>query len=248
MISVSGIVNVLSLSFETYKSNIALILFAALSFVIAFIIPIFASFPTYGDLGAIFLRTASIYINLNIINTSVIVISVLFSLLFLSFAIVAINVVVKHSRTRTRIKQEVLSGLEKYTSKVFIILFIYTAILFVINAATYKTAFAGISTAIVGLVLTPFLFYAPASIVIDDHRIVRAIQSSVKLFFRKFDYFLLWLAVAIVLLTFFDLLFLAVGQVASTYVMLIFDAFFILPFLVVLQSELYMKRFRLLGK
>ena len=77
---------ILEYTWQTYFANIYLILLSSIAFIIAFLIPIFASFPTYNDLGGVLLRSASIYLNLNPFNTAIIVISILFSLLFLSFA------------------------------------------------------------------------------------------------------------------------------------------------------------------
>jgi hypothetical protein len=241
--------NVLKYAAETYTKHLRLILAFSLAFIIAFLIPVFASFPTYSDLGAIFLRTASIYLNLNLIDIAVVVISVLFSLIFLSFAIVAINVIVKHSRTRTRVLFDDTATTEIYTGRVFIVLLLFTFILMVVNAATYGSRYSGIITAIAGLLLTPLFFYAPASIVIDDRRIARALRASVAFFARRFDYFLLWLVIAIVLLSVVDLIFVAAsGTLLSRYVVLIIDSLFVLPFLVVVQSEMYMKRFAMLKR
>lgn len=243
-------VNVLSYAASFYVKNLKLILLFSLSFIIALSIPIFASFPTFKDLGGIFVRTASIiqFNNLNAVSVSVIAVSVLLSSLFLSFAIVSINVLVKHDRTYTKIKQEVLSGLEKYTGKVFLILLAFTSILLVINivSSSYGLLLGGVMTSIAGLILTPFFFYAPSSIVIDENKTTRAIKASLKFFFKRFEYFLLWIALAIVLITFFDFIFIAIGGQFSMYIMLIFSSLFVMPFLVVLQSEFYMKKFALL--
>ena len=241
--------NVLKYAVETYLSDIYLILLCSIPFVIAFLIPVFAGFPTYVDAGAIFIRTASLFFNLNLFNTAVIAVALLFSLLFLSFAIVAINVVVKHSRTRTKVEREVIEGLEKYTSKVFIVLLLSTCIILLANALSYGNPYSSIITVFVCLAITPFLFYAPASIVIDGNKIIRAMKASAKFVARRFDYFALWLVIAIALLTLFDFVFIAIGgSVLSRYLMLIVNSLFILPFLVLLQSELYMKRFKLLGR
>ena len=156
---------------------------------------------------------------------------------------------VKHSRTRTKVRREVMEGLEKYTSKVFIVLLLATVITLLANALSYGNPYSGAITILVGLAITPFLFYAPASIVIDDNKITRAIKASVKFVIGRFDYFLLWLVIAIVLLTAFDFLSIVIGgSVLSRYLMLVINSLFILPFLVLLQSELYMKRFKLLGR
>ncbi|MGC8694559.1 MAG: hypothetical protein ACP5RI_02990, partial [Candidatus Micrarchaeia archaeon] len=104
--------NILQYTIETYKENISLISLFSISFIIAFAILVFASLPTYSDAGGIFLRIQSLYMDMNAFNASIIIISTLLSLLFLSFAIVAINIVVKHKRTATRITKEVIEGLE----------------------------------------------------------------------------------------------------------------------------------------
>ncbi|MGA2800737.1 MAG: hypothetical protein ABSE71_05440 [Candidatus Micrarchaeaceae archaeon] len=234
---------------ETYFSNIYLILLCSIPFIIAFLIPAFASFPTFNDAGSVLLRTSSIFLNLNLFTTAIIVIAVLFSLLFLSFAIVAINIVVKHSRTQTKIKSEVIRGLERYTGRVFTILLIATVVIALANILSYNSGYSGIITAIVALLITPFLFYAPASVVIDEAKLFRAIRAGTKFFTKRFDYFVAWIIIAIVLVTLFDFIFiLGTGTMISRYAMLIFSSLFILPFLVLLQSEFYMSRFKLLKR
>ncbi|MGC8537381.1 MAG: hypothetical protein ACP5MZ_00125 [Candidatus Micrarchaeia archaeon] len=242
-------VNVLSYSFDFYAKHLRLILLFSISFLIAFAIPGLAPLPTYNDAGAIFIRTASIFVNLNIISASVIVASVFFSLLFLSFAIVAINILVKYGRIHTKIRKEIMDGLERYTGGAFAVLITYAIILYLVNIATFSTGHSGLFTYAVALILAPFFFYAPSSIVIDEKPIGRAMASSIKFVIKRFDYFLLWLAIAIVLITLFDFIFIAItGTLLSRYIMVIFNSLFILPFLVVLQSEMYMKRFALLKR
>ncbi len=238
---------ILEHTIKTYFANIYLILLSSISFIIAFLIPIFASFPTYNDAGAVLLRTASIYLNLNPFNTAVIVVSTLFSLLFLSFAMVAINIVVKHSRTQTKIRSEVIRGIERYTGRVFLILLVATLIIILANVLSFNTGYSAIITAVVALAITPFVFYAPSSIVIDENKVIRSMQASLKFFAKRFDYFIVWLVIAIVIITAFDFLFIVVaGTALSRYAMLIFSSLFILPFLVLLQGELYISRFKLL--
>ena len=244
--------NVLKYAADIYVSRISLILLFSISFVIAFLIPSFATFPTYNDLGGIFVRTASVFANLTPFNTAIIVMALVFSLLFLSFAIVAINVIVKHSRTHTKIRAEVMRGLEMYTGRVFLLLLFCTAVIAFVNIATYSTGYSGIFTAVISLVLSPLILFGSASIVIDENKIFRAIKSSAIFFTKRIDYSLLAIAVTIALLTFFDFIFdaaggtSATGVVVATYAMLIFSSLFILPFIIVLESEMYVKRFPLL--
>ncbi len=241
--------NTLKYSMEIYTTHLPMILVFSISFIIAFLIPIFASFPTFNDIGAIFLRLSSILINLTPFTAAVIIFSILLSLLFLSFAMVAINVIVKHSRTQTRIRKEVMDGLEKYTANVFLVLLLYAAIVVLFDVAMYMLGITESISAIVSLVILPFFFYAPASIVIDEKGIYRAMRQSASFFFKRFDFVILWFVVALVLLSVFDYLFIAIGgTILSRYLILVFNSLFIMPFLVVLQSQSYMGRFGLLKR
>ncbi|MEM0149496.1 MAG: hypothetical protein QXW10_01210 [Candidatus Micrarchaeaceae archaeon] len=242
-------VNVLSYSADFYAKHLRLILLFSISFLIAFIIPGLAPLPTYNDAGAIFIRTASIFVNLNVVSASIIVASVFFSLLFLSFAIVAINLLVKYGRTYTKIKKEIMEGLEKYTGSTFMVLVTYAVILYIINIASFPIGHSGLFTYAAALILAPFFFYAPSSIVIDEKSMARAMGMSIRFMLRRFDYFILWIVIAVALVTLFDFVFIALtGTLISRYIMVIFNSLFILPFLVVLQSEMYMKRFALLKR
>ena len=145
-----------------------LFLISAVALVIASLVPIFASLPTYNDIGGVFLRTASAFLNLNIFNSAVIIAAFLFSLIFISFAMVMMNVIVKHNRTRTRVRAEVMRNLERFTGMVFAVLLLYSVIVLAVNVLTYSTGYSAAITAIVALLLSPFIFYAPSSIVIDE--------------------------------------------------------------------------------
>ena len=240
-------VNVVSRAWSSYISNLGLVLLSAVALIIASLVPIFAALPTYNDLGGVFLRTSSIYLNLNIFNSAVIIISFIFSLIFISFALVMINVIIKHSRTRTKIKSSVMGSLERFTGIVFVALLIYSVVVFAVNIATYGTGYSAAITAIVALVLTPLIFYAPSSIVIDERGLVNSMKASVSFFFKRFDYFILWLIVAILLFSILDFVFIhAFGTFASRYVMLVVSSIFILPFLMLMQGEMYLNRFGLL--
>ena len=82
---------------------------------------------------------------------------------------------------------------------------------------------------------------------IDEKGLFRAMSASVAFFFKKFDYFLLWLVVAIILFTVLDFVFIhAFGTMASRYVMLVVSSVFVLPFLMLMQGEMYLNRFGLL--
>jgi hypothetical protein len=237
----------LSHSWSAYRSNGRLVLLSGISLIIAFLIPVFASLPTYDDLGGIFIRTASLYLNLTPLSAAVIAISLFFSLLFLSFAAVIMNIIIKHSRTSTKVGKEVMDAIEKYTGRVFVVLLLYTAVVFAADAALYGTAYAAAATSIAALLMAPLVFYAPSSIVIDDNGIVRSMRASARFFFRRLDYFAAWIVIAVVLLTIIDAVMIPLtGTMLSRYLMLAVSSLFVLPFLMLLQGESYMSRFGLL--
>ncbi len=241
--------NVIEYTVNAYLSNIRTVLLFSLSFLVAILIPIFAAFPTYSDMGGIFVRTASELLNLNVVSFSIIIASIFFSLVFLSFAIVAINIITKHERTHVRIKKEVFEGLERYTSRVFAVLLLFTVLLSLFDLLLYVSHAPTFIYYLLVLLITPFFFYAPSSVVIDDSRVLHAMRMSVKFLVKRFDYFLLWLAIAAVALSIFDGLFILISPtIVSTYIMLVFNAVFVLPFLVLLQSQMYLKRFAMLKR
>jgi hypothetical protein len=234
-------------SLETYAENIKLVLLFSIPFVIAFAIPLLAPVPTYITMGSTFLRTASTFVNINMFDLAVIVVSVFFSLLFLSLAFVAISFIVKAKRTYGKITRAMIESIEKYTGKVFLIFIIYSAILIIVNIASYPTGYAGAITSIVGFVMFVFIFYAPSAIVIDNKKVFRAIKDSARLVFREPQYLIIWLLLGLIVLTVSDLFFIIVfGTVYSRYIMLVFSSLFLLPYFVIFQAEAYMKRFPIL--
>lgn len=234
-------------AWETYAKNIRLVLLFSIPFIIAFLIPLLAPLPTYISSGAIFLRSASIFLNINALGLAVIIISVFLSLLFLSFAFVAISLIVKAERTFTRNPAAVIRGIEKYTGRVFAVLLAYAFILTIVNILGFFLNLEGILTPAVGFFLFMAIFYAPTAIVIDNKPIGAALNKSLELVAKSPQYFLLWVAVLVLVVAVVDFVAIhATGTLLSSYVMLVVNSIFILPYFVIFQAEAYMKRFSML--
>jgi protein-S-isoprenylcysteine O-methyltransferase Ste14 len=234
-------------SYETYSSNLNLVLIFSIPFIIAFVIPLFAPLPTYISLGGIFLRSASIFTNLNFLGLAVIIVAFFFSLLFISFAFVAISLIVKSRRTRLKIGQRAIQGIEKYIGKVFLVFLLYAIILSVANILGYYLGIEALLTGIVGFFgFIPF-FYAPSAIVVDEQKIGRALKNSVKLVVKEPQYFILWFILISIILSLISVIFIAIaGTFWSRYIILIISSLFVLPYFVIFQAEAYMKRFPIL--
>ncbi len=239
--------NILSNTLETYLSDIKLVLLFAIPFIISFLIPLLTPLPSYVDSGAIFLRSASISFNLNLISIAIIILSVFFSLLFLSFAFVAISLIVKARKTHTKPTQVVMRGIEKYTSRVFAVLLFYLLVLALASTLGYYLGIETALTAVTGFVVFMLIFYAPTAIVIDGKGIGPALKNSVGMIAKAPQYFLMWLVSLVIMLSFLDFLFIALlGTPFAGYLLLFVNSLFVLPYFVIYQAEAYMKKYPIL--
>ncbi len=235
-------------SWEVYKEKINLVIIFSIPFLIAFAIPLLAPLPTYITSGAIFLRSASIFVNGNVdvLSIAVITIATLFSLLFLSFAFVMISILVKSKRTHSSVGKMVFKNIESNIAKVFAIFLIYTVALIVVNVLGYFVGLSTLLTALVGFFLFAFLFYAPSSVVVDDKKVSRAIKDSARLVVHGPQHFILWMVLITVILSVLDLVCMPLGTPWSSYMVLIISSLFVVPYFVIFQAEAYMDTFKLL--
>ncbi len=238
--------NVVSDSYEAYSSNMKLVLFFSIPLVIAFLIPLLAPLPTFTSSGAIFIRSASIFTNLNFGTIAVIIAAAFFSLLFISFAFVAISLIVKARKTRLAISKRVLLDIEKYIGRVFLVLIAYTIILLIANIIGYVTGYEALLTGIVGFFGFIPIFYAPSAIVIDNTGILRSIKNSVRLVVKSPIYFVEWLVLSTVIISLIDLVLVGVLGVYAGYAVLFVVSLFVLPYFIIFQAEAYMRRFPIL--
>jgi len=238
--------NIVSYSIGAYFKNIQLISFFAIPALIAFVIPLLVNTPVFSALGGTFLRTGSIP-DTTAADLGVIIIAVLVSLYLASFAMVNINIVIKAQRTGTSIKNEVLKGITGYTLNVFLFFLLGTIALLIIQLLTFELGAQAWLAPILSLIVWMPLFYAPPALVIDELRPFRAAQKSFNMIFSKFPFLLLWLFIAFVLLSAFDLLFLNVlpHKLGSLAVLLV-NSLFLMPFLIVLQTQIYLSKYTIL--
>ena len=236
-------------SFELYKDKISLAVIFSIPFLIAFAIPLLATLPTYISAGAIFLRSASIFVNGNIslLSLAVITVSTIFSLLFLSFAFVLISILVKSKRTHSTIGSRTFKNIEAHVGKVFAIFLVYTIMVIAANIIGYSFGISALLTAAVGFFVFAIIFYAPSAVVVDDKKIMRAIKDSARLVLREPQYFILWLVLVTIVISVLDMASISIfGTFWSRYIALVLNSLFVVPFFVIFIAEAYMDRFRLL--
>ena len=240
--------DVLRYAADAYLKNIKMVSFFSIPFLLAFLIPLLAPTPTYVALGATFLRTGSMYIDLTYADVAVIVVSFLLSLFLVSFAIVSINLLIKSQRTFTNIKTEVLEGIEKYTLTVFWLYLTAWVLELIVNLVGYEYGVNELLTPLFGLLISLPLFYAPTAIVIDEQSPFRALWSSIQMIRSQFGYFLLWVVIGMAALSLVDVLFILVRDLVpfARYLVLVVNALVVLPFLIMLQVQIYLTKYTIL--
>jgi len=236
---------VLEHSVNVYSRNLKLMLFFSIPAFLAFLIPLASPLPTYIAVGGTYLRTGSVP-ELTGLDIAVMALSFLLSLFLISFAIAAINIVVKSQRTLTGIRKQVIEGIEKYVLNIFWIFLTAEILYIIVSFLAYDWQAQSWLNPLATLVGSVFLIYAPAALVIDEMRPFRAIEASFNSVARRPELFLLWIAVAVLLLSFVELLALALlphklAQLAA----LALNSLFLFPFLVVLQAQIYMAKYPL---
>jgi len=238
--------NILAHSFESYVKNIKLISLFAIPALVAFLIPLLVNTPVFSALGGTFLRTGSIP-DTTAAQLGIVIIALLVSIYLVSFAIVNINIVIKSQRTSTNIHKEVLKGITSYTFNVFLLFLLGTIALLIIQLLTLEVGAQEWLSPLLSLIVWLPLFYAPAGLVIDELRPFRAAQRSFSMIFSKLPYFLLWLVISFVLLAVLDLVFMAARphKVGSLVVLLV-NSLVLMPFLIVLQTQIYLSKYTIL--
>jgi hypothetical protein len=237
---------ILSLSLKSYLKNAKLISFFSIPSLVAFLIPAMVNTPVFSALGGSFLRTGSIP-DMTGADLGIVIFGVLVSLYLVSFAIVNINIVIKSQRTGTSVKKEVFKGITGYTLNVFMLFLLGTIALLIIQLVTFEMGAQRWLAPLLSLAVWLPLFYAPAALVIDEMRPYRAAQKSVSMVISKLPYFLLWLAIALVLLSAIDFAALALlPHSTGSLAVLLLNSLLLMPFLIVLQTQIYMSKYTIL--
>ena len=236
---------VLKHTVNAYTRNIKLMLFFSVPALLAFLVPILLPLPTYIAVGGTYLRTSSMP-ELTQFDIALMALAFLLSLFLISFAIAAINIVVKSQRTLTNIKKEVVAGIEKYVLNIFWLFLTVELLYVIVGLLAYEWGVQNWLNPLATLVGSVLLIYAPAALVIDDMRPFRAVEASIKTVVRAPLLFLLWIAVAVVLLSLSEVVALALLQHKTAQMLvLVLNSLFFLPFLIVLQAQIYMTKYPL---
>jgi len=231
-----------------YLKRLKLILVFSVPFVLALLIPTLVSAPTYQALGGVFLRTGSIP-ELSILDIILTAVAYFVTVFLISDTIVNVNLIVKSKRTLTEIKKTVLSNIGTSAMRIFYIYTIMLLLMFVFQLLTYDNPIQSWLYPIFVLILSFLLFFVAPAVVIDNSNTPRAMKRSAKMAMEKPIYVFLWAVTGFVMISITELVgLLLFSSPFGQFFVLLVNSFFILPFLVVLQTMMYMEKYPLSGE
>ncbi|MFH2106218.1 MAG: hypothetical protein ABII22_03080 [Candidatus Micrarchaeota archaeon] len=231
-------------SWKFYRKNISIVTIFSVLFLMAAIIPLFVALPTYMSLGGIYVRTESIP-ELSLVDIAVTLFVYLISLFIIAEAVVNINLIIKSKRTSVPIPSQMIKNMGRYTVKVFLALVILELLIFAIQLLLFDKPFNTLIYPIaVGIISFLFFYIAPA-IVIDESNIFNAIVRSSNHAMKKPQMIIVWAIIGFVVLSLVKLIFDLILPNFSAYLVLLVNSLFVLPYLLILQTQMYMEKYPL---
>jgi hypothetical protein len=230
---------------DFYLKRLKLIVIFSIPFIIASVLLFLVAAPTYLALGSVFLRTGSIP-ELSVLDLVLTGIAYVLAVFIISDTIVNVNIVVRSRRTLTSIKTEVLAALEKYAIRIFYIYTLMLLLLFIVQLLLYENPAQSWLYPLFAFILSFLLFFVPPAVVIDNSDTPTAIRRSVQMAFKNPTQILIWTLVGLISLSGVELFAHTIfPSPFSGYFILLVNSLVVLPYLVVLQTQMYMEKYPL---
>lgn len=241
----------LSQALGAYGENSRLLSFFSIPFLIAF--PLALLLPNYTALSGIFLRLGSLGTDVSLVEMLLMIAILVVSLLLFSFALVAVNSVIKAQRSRLKLKHADFERMEEATFRLFAVLIIAFLAAFAFNLLLFETGAVSEQTRLVlnsifaGLVSLLVLF-TPQAIVIDNASPEHAFLLSASLLSKRLSSVAAFLLLAAFLVAANAFVFSQLQALASfaPLVGIALNALIIVPFLEVVKVQIYLSKYHLL--
>lgn len=239
-------IDVLKNAIETYTKNIGMILFFSIPFLLSLVLllPPFSPAPVFTALGGYFLRSGSIP-EMTMTDFITIILSAGISLLFISLAAVAVTLVVKASRTRTKVSAEAMRNLGRYTLTVFAIFVGIKVLEFLFLSYLISINMNELPALVLDFIVSLGLFYVAPAVVLEEKKPVPALVSSFNHVIRRPLNFIMWLLIAFIMIYVFSSLsfMMFLDPMMRQGFIILMNSAVVLPFLVVLQAHLYLSKY-----
>lgn len=240
----SRLTNLFSYSLEFYLRKLPVLLIFSVPMVFAFLIPLLVPAPTFLAFGSEALRTGSLP-DLSWSDVIITVLAYLISLFIIADAIANINLIIKSKRTRTLLPSEIWAALSTYALRITYVYTILLLLIALIHLLTFEQPAQSVLYPLFVFILSYLFFFIAPAIIIDDASVTNAITYSIRMVLKKPLLFLAWVIFGFILLS---LVRLGFGMVLPEYasaLTLWFNALFILPFLIILQTQMYIEKYPL---
>lgn len=242
---------VLSRAANAYLENLRLISFFSIPFLIAF--PLALLLPNYIALSGIFLRLGSLGADVTLVETLLMIGILLLSLLLFSFALVAVNSVIKAQRALVKLKHADYERMEEATFRLFAVLLIAFLATFAFNLLLFETRALDEQSRLVlnslfAALVSLLVLFTPQAIVLDNASSEHAFLLSAALISKRLQHVIGFAVLAMVLLSFNTLVF-AQLQLVFAFAPLagiVVNALALVPFLEVVKAQIYLTKYSLL--
>ena len=230
---------------DFYLKRVALVALFSIPFIIAILIANLVAAPTYLAAGALFLRTGSIP-ELSILDIVITVVAYALIMFIVSDTVVNLNILVRSRRTMTETTTEMILAMKTHAIRIFYILTIGLLVMLVVQLLLYDNQLGTWIYPVVTLVLWFFLSFSMPAVVIDNASTANAIEYSVRFALNRPLMVIKWMLILFVLL--------GVTMIFSYYTLsspfwqnlvLLLNSIVFLPFLLILQTQLYMEKYPL---
>jgi hypothetical protein len=242
--------DLIKIAADSYTKNFRLISFFSIPFLVAF--PVALMLPNFAAMGAIFLRIGSIQGGgLSPTDIGLIVAAALLSMLLFSFALVAINMVIRSQRVIQKIAFYEFQKIEHYTYHLFELTLIGFLLVFGVNVVLYQYGLHATLGALFAALVSIALMFVAQAIVIDGLTGLGALKLSFSLIGRKLPHVVLFLVLSALLIAANDAAFIQLGTdpalfLFARFTAVVINAMVILPFLEVLKVQIYLSKYTLL--
>jgi len=232
-------------SLRFYFDRLGLIILFSMPFILSFMMLSLVSAPTYQAIGGLFSRTGSIP-ELSFSDIIIIVLAYIISFFIIADTITNINLIIRSKRTLTMASSEVFGAMGKYATRIFYIFTLMLLLIALVQLLLFDNPFKSWLFPIFSFVLSFFLFFVPPAVIIDEEDTPGAIRKSVSMALRKPWFIVLWSLIGLVSLSIVKILAdFILPHSLSSYAVFLFNSLFLLPFLIILQTQMYMEKYPL---
>jgi len=236
---------VIQYSFRFYMERLKVILLFSIPFLLAFAMLALVPAPTYQAIGGLFSRTGSIP-ELSSLDIVIIAAAYVLSFFIIADVITNVNLVIRTKRTLTIASSEVLAAMGRYAIRIFYIYTLMLLLIFIAQLVLYDNPLKSWLFPLFTLALSFLLFFVAPAVVIDEEDTAGAIRKSVSMASRKPLFVLAWAAIGLGAMSLAKVLSdLVLPHSVSPYLVFFFNSLFVLPFLIVLQTQMYMEKYPL---